>query len=42
MKIKTFDVGTWVYPDTEITECDNTISLDSAKNADACFQVLME
>jgi hypothetical protein len=42
MKIKTFDLGTWVYPDTEITECDNTISLDSAKNSDTCFQVLMD
>jgi len=40
MKIQTYDVGTWLYPDSKITSLENSIVLDSAKNADVCFQIL--
>ena len=42
MRIQTYDVGTWLYPDSEITACEQTICLDSARNADACFQILTD
>ena len=42
MRIQTYDVGTWLYPDSKITAFENSIQLDSAKNADVCFQVLTD
>jgi len=42
MKIQTFDIGTWLYPDSEVTECNNTVALDSARNDDICFQILTD
>ncbi len=42
MNIQTFDIGTWIYPDSEITEQRHEISLDSARNGDACFQILTD
>lgn len=37
MRIQTFDIGTWLYPDSQIMTEKNTIRLDSARNGDACF-----
>lgn len=42
MRIQTFDIGTWLYTDSQITNENNTISLDSARNGDACFQILTD
>ncbi len=42
MRVQTFDIGTWIYPDSEITEQRDNISLDSARNGDICFQVLTD
>jgi hypothetical protein len=42
MRIQTYDIGTWLYPDSEITESKNNIVLDSVRNSDACFQILTD
>lgn len=40
MKLQTFNIGAWLYPDSSITAEKNAVSLDSAKNGDICFQIL--
>lgn len=42
MKIQTFDIGTWIYPDSQITESNHLITLHSARNSDTCFQILTD
>lgn len=42
MKLQTFDIGTWLYPDSEVQEYNNVIDLDTARNADVCFQILTD
>ena len=42
MRIQTFDIGTWLYPDSEITMSGNIVELDSARNSETCFQFLTD
>lgn len=42
MRIQTFDIGTWLYPDSEITMSGNIVELDSARNSETCFQILTD
>ena len=42
MKFQTYDIGTWLYPDTELDSCQSEIFLDSARNSEADFQLLTD
>ena len=42
MRIQTLNMGTWIYPDSEVTANNPFINLDSAKNSDTCFQILTD
>ena len=42
MRVQTYDIGTWLYPDSVITEENRLVCLDSPRNGDACFQILTD
>ena len=42
MRVQALDIGTWIYPDSEIIEENVQVELDSARNGDACFQILTD
>lgn len=42
MKFQTFSVNEWLFPDTVIREELSIQELHSARNADACFQILTD
>jgi hypothetical protein len=42
MKFQTFSINRWLFPDTAICQQEGAVVLHSARNADACFQILTD
>jgi len=42
MRYQIFDENTWLYPDSEIMQQSQNITLEAARNAATCFQILTD